>query len=200
MAPPMQQMPAFPAAAAAPTPGGMAQLAAQAARQPQQAPVPMEALMQQMPAFPEAGAASGMPPAVLEAAQPAPAAAPLGAPQGSPLGFGVDMSAVAAPRSGGRPAEAPQMLPPVAIEPPEQMAIPPVPPSGDDGRFTNSEATRAFIQSLRGGPGPPSAPAVPTPAGPGNSLLQGASGAGGLQRWLSYFSSANDSVRAREQR
>merc|ERR1719353_2787770 len=184
----MQQWPAFPeAAAAAPPPGGMAP----AARQPQQAPVPMEALMQQMPAFPEAGAASGMTPAMLEAAQPASAA---------PLGCGVDMSAVAAPRSGGRPAEAPQMLPPVAIETPEQMSIPPVPPSGDDGRFTNSEATRAFIQSLRGGPGPPSAPAVPTPAGPGNSLLQGASGAGGLQRWLSYFSSANDSVRAREQR
>jgi len=193
----MQQMPALPeAAAAAPAPVGTAP----AARQLFQAPVPTGALMQQMPAFPEvAGAAVG------DMATPGremlldvgpSARAPLGAPQGSPLGFGVDMSLLAAPRA-GRPAEAPAMLPPVAIETPEQMALPPVPPSGDDSRFTNSEATRAFIQSLRG-PGPSAA--APAAAGPGNSLLQGASGAGGLQRWMSYFSSANDSVRAREQR
>merc|ERR1719393_896462 len=102
-------MPGFPEAAAAAPPAVVPAASAQL-----QAPS-MGALVQQMPGFPEAAAALRGPPGRPET---------LGAPQGAPLGFGVDMSLLAAPLRASQPAEAPQMLPPVAIETPEQRARP----------------------------------------------------------------------------
>ena len=97
------------------------------------------------------------------------------------------------------------------------------PSPGDDGRFDESDRVKSFIQGLRG-PSPRAEvgnraaqtewPPVAQPPAPLAMLSNAPVAAAsvppvdffasahntGLSRWMDYFSSQNDSVRAREQR
>jgi len=99
------------------------------------------------------------------------------------------------------------MLPPTEYEAASApVFVQSAPSPGDDGRFDESDRVKAFIQGLRGPParaafpaaGSLAAPAAPVawaPAAPPADLLANAPGAG-LSRWIAYYSSQNDSVRA----
>jgi hypothetical protein len=116
------------------------------------------------------------------------------------------------------------MLSPYEYEEVKPVVVQSAPSPGDDGRFDESDRVKAFIQGLRGpSPRMDSAPRfVPAPAQPAAQpaampaaqplALLGTAAAvqpvdffssahdTGLSRWMDYFSSQNDSLRAREQR
>merc|ERR1719160_1175751 len=113
------------------------------------------------------------------------------------------------------------MLPPYEHEEVKPVFVQSAPSPGDDGRFDESDRVKSFIQGLRG-PSPRAevgnraAPemtpvAQPVPVAMLNSAPVAAASVPpvdffasshntGLSRWMDYFSSQNDSVRAREQR
>jgi hypothetical protein len=116
------------------------------------------------------------------------------------------------------------MLSPYEYEDVKPVVVQSAPSPGDDGRFDESDRVKAFIQGLRGPVPrsdigspvlPPALQPVAKPSAQPLAMLSSASAAvssvqpvdffasahnTGLSRWMDYFSSQNDSVRAREQR